>query len=95
MPDSKSSGRVFFRLQNELLEALDELLPELKVETLGEVSDRSKAARHLLIEALEGRMRQRQRSRLVDEALEALGAKHTAKAPRQRGSRSKQGRAVG
>ena len=52
MPDSKSSTRIFFRLNNELAERLDALLPELREETMGEVSDRSKAARYLLIEAL-------------------------------------------
>ena len=57
MPDSNSSTRVFFRLQNELLEALDELVDELRAESMGQVTDRSKAARYLLAEAIRGRRR--------------------------------------
>ncbi len=72
MPDSKSSTRVFFRLNNELVAALDNLLPELREETMGEVSDRSKAVRYLLVGALKDRQRQTKRARLLDEALEAL-----------------------
>jgi hypothetical protein len=90
MPDSKSSERVFFRLQNELLEALDGLLPELREETMGEVSDRSKAARYLLVEALEERQRRGNRRKLIDEALDAVEERHSAKAPRA--GRAKPGR---
>ena len=72
MPDSKSSTRIFFRLNNELAERLDALLPELREETMGEVSDRSKAARYLLIEALRERLRQADRRTLIDEALQTL-----------------------
>lgn len=80
MPDSKSSERVFFRLQNELVEALDELLPELREETMGEVSNRSKAARYLLIAAIEERRRRGERVRLIDEALDAVEQRHDHKA---------------
>lgn len=73
MPDSKSSQRIFFRLSNELAAALDGVLSELRRETLGEISDRSKAARYLLIEALRERRRLSQRRTSIDEALEALG----------------------
>lgn len=72
MPDSKSSTRIFFRLSNELAEALDTVLPELRQETLGEVGNRSKAARYLLIEALHERQRRTERRSLIDEALKAL-----------------------
>ncbi len=72
MPDSKSSSRIFFRLSNELAERLDMMLPELREETMGEVSDRSKAARYLLIEALRERQRRAERQTLIDEALQAL-----------------------
>jgi hypothetical protein len=91
MPDSKSSERVFFRLQSQLLEALDELVPELREESLGEVSDRSKAARFLLIEAIQGRQRRRRRKSLIDEALDAVEGRHRTKATRAsrpRGSRA-------
>jgi allophanate hydrolase subunit 1 len=79
MPDSKSSTRIFFRLSNELAERLDELLPELREETMGEVSDRSKAARYLLIEALRERLRQADRRTLIDEALQALDEESSEK----------------
>jgi len=59
-------------LSNELAERLDALLPELREETMGEVSDRSKAARYLLIEALRERLRQADRRTLIDEALQTL-----------------------
>ena len=82
MPDSKSSERVFFRLQSQLLEALDELVPELREESLGEVSDRSKAARFLLIEAIQERQRRSRRKALIDEALDAVEERHHPKATR-------------
>ncbi|MBW1872730.1 MAG: hypothetical protein JRJ19_11735 [Deltaproteobacteria bacterium] len=79
MPDSKSSTRIFFRLSNELAERLDELLPELREETMGEVSDRSKSARYLLIEALRERLRQADRRALIDEALQTLDEESSEK----------------
>jgi metal-responsive CopG/Arc/MetJ family transcriptional regulator len=87
MPDSKSSERVFFRLQSELLEALDALLPELREESMGEVSDRSKAVRYLLIAAIEERQRRRRRTTLLDEALDAVEERHRVKTPRSGRSR--------
>jgi len=89
MPDSKSSERVFFRLQSELLQALDELVPSLREETLGEVSDRSKAARYLLIEAIAQRQRQSRRKKLIDEALDEVEIRHSVK--RSRVGRVKEG----
>ena len=81
MPESHSSTRIFFRLQNELAQALDALVPELRQETLGQVTDRSKAARYLLIEAIRTRQRQRQRRQLIEEALNAIEERHTQKQP--------------
>ncbi len=79
MPDSKSSTRIFFRLSNDLAERLDALLPELREETMGEVSDRSKAARYFLIEALRERQRQADRRTLIDEALQTLDEESSKK----------------
>jgi hypothetical protein len=90
MPDSKSSERVYFRLQNELLAALDALVPELREESVGEVSDRSKAARYLLIEAIQQRQRRGERKKLIDEALDAVEERRSAKRPRS--GRSREGR---
>lgn len=55
MPDSTSSTRVFFRLRNDLTKELDAMISELQEETMGEVKDRSKAARYLLAEAIRKR----------------------------------------
>jgi len=77
MPNSNSSTRIFFRLQNELAQALDALVPELREETMGEVTDRSKAARHLLIGAIRNRQRHKERTELIHGALEALEQRHT------------------
>ena len=81
MPDSKSSQRIFFRLSNELTAALDGVLSELRRETFGEISDRSKAARYLLIEALRERHRFSQRCTSIEEALEALGDESSEDGP--------------
>ncbi len=80
MPDSKSSTRVFFRLPNELAEALDGLIPMLERETLGQVSNRSQVARHLLVEAVRERQRIQERHSEIDDALQGLLDRHAEQA---------------
>ena len=66
------STRIFFRVPDELAEALDALIEPLREETMGAVQNRSQAARYLLNEVIRERQKQAQRFDLLDQAFSDL-----------------------